>query len=113
LKQLKRTEVYAVKGLLLKLEEAHLNYEEAKSNIEAAASSLRAAEAWLAGAAMDYDLDPSLAKEMISPYKATLLAKEDYFRSVFDYNMALGRVISAVGWTLSDFFSRVLEEKAD
>ena len=56
---------------------------------------------------MDYDLDPSLAKEMISPYKSTLRAKEDYFRSVFRYNMAIGMVVKAVGWTLSDYLSNV------
>jgi outer membrane protein TolC len=113
LKQLKRTEVYAVKGLLLKLEEAYLGYEEAKANMDAAAGSLRAAEAWLTGAAMDYDLDPKLAKEMISPYKATLLAKEDFFRSVFQYNMAVAKVIRAVGWTRSDYISNVLGEQAN
>jgi outer membrane protein TolC len=107
LKQLKRTEIYAVRGVLLRLEEAYVKYMEAKSNMEAASNALRAAEAWLTGAAMDYDLDPSLAKEMISPYKSTLLAKEDFFRSVFEYNLAIGRVISAVGWTLSDFLSNV------
>ncbi|MBF0431279.1 MAG: TolC family protein [Fibrobacteria bacterium] len=107
LNMLKRKEVYAARGILILLEEAWLKYLEAKANLKSSSNSLRAAEAWLKGAAMDYDLDPSLAKEMITPYKETLYTKKDYFEAIFQYNMAIGEVIAATGWTLSDYLSKV------
>ncbi len=106
-KLLKRKEVYAIRGLLLRLEEAYIRYLEARDNIDASSNSLRAAEAWLKGAAMDYDIDPSLAKDMISPYKETLYAKRDYFQAIYDYNRSVGNLINAIGWTYSDYLKRV------
>ncbi len=104
LQQLKRTEVYAAQGLLLQLEDAHLRFLSAQSRVSESAASLRAAEAWLKGAAMTYDLDPSTAKEMLSPYKTVLYAKRDYYEAVLEQNIAQARVLKAVGWTLSDYF---------
>ncbi len=109
LEQLRRTEVYAAQGLLLQLEDAHLRYLNAQARVQESATSLRAAEAWLKGAAMTYDLDPSTAKAMLSPYKTVLNAKKDYFEAVLDQNVALARVFEAVGWTLSDYFDNLSE----
>ncbi len=107
LEQLKRTEVYAAKGLLLRVEEAYIEFLAQKANLKAAESSLRAAEAWLKGAAINYDVDPSLAMEMVAPYKETLEAKRNYFQGIYDYNMALGKLINSVGWTLSRYLDNL------
>jgi len=107
LKELKRTEVYAAKGLLLRLEEAYIQFLAAKSNVKAADLSLRAAEAWLKGAAINYDLDPSLANEMISPYRETLSAKQNYYESIYEYNLAFGKVVNAVGWTMTEYLNKL------
>lgn len=105
LKQLQRKEVYAVRGLVMQAEDAYLCFIEAKDNMESALRSLKAAEAWLKGAAMKYDLDPSLAKDLISPYKTTLNAKKDYYKAVYEYNMAFSKVLKSIGWTLNDFLA--------
>ncbi len=104
LTQLQRTEAYAAKGLLLKTAEAYVQYLSAKKNVEESQKSLRAAEAWLKAAAMKYDLDPTLAKDMLSPYKTSLYAKKDFYEAVLEYNLAVSKVIKAVGWTLTDYF---------
>ncbi len=105
LKQLQRKEVYATRALLMLLEEAYIQVKEAESNVSSASNSLRAAEAWLKGAAMAYDLDPSQAKEMITPYKEVLEGKRNFFEAVYLYNQAVAKVIYCVGWTLSDFLT--------
>lgn len=104
LRQLERTETYAVRGLLLKLTDAYIQALSAKAKVEESAKALRAAEAWLKAAAMKYDLDPTLAKGMISPYRATLTAKRDHFEAMLDYNILFAKLLKAVGWTLDDYF---------
>ncbi len=103
LTQLERTETYAARGLLLKMQDEYAQMLNCKANVVEAQKSLRAAEAWLKGAALKYDLDPSTAKDMISPFKTVLGAKRDYFEAVLNYDLAVSKVIKAIGWTLGDY----------
>lgn len=103
LRQLERTEAYAARGLLLKLQDEYIQMLNCKANVGESQKSLRAAEAWLKGAAIKYDLDPSTAKDMISPFKTVLGAKRDYFEAVLNYNLAVSKVIKSIGWTLGDY----------
>jgi outer membrane protein TolC len=103
LTQLERTETYAARGLLLKLQDEYIQMLNCKANVADAQKSLRAAEAWLKGAAMKYDLDPSNAKDLISPYKTALGARRDYYEAVLNYDLAVAKVIKSIGWTLGDF----------
>jgi outer membrane protein TolC len=103
LTQLERTEAYAARGLLLKLQDEYLQMLNCKANVAEAQKSLRAAEAWLKGAAMKYDLDPSNAKDLISPYKTALGARRDYYEAVLNYDLAVAKVIKSIGWTLGDY----------
>jgi outer membrane protein TolC len=104
LTQLERTEAYAARGLILKMQDEYIQMLNQRANAAEAQKSLRAAEAWLKGAALKYDLDPSTAKDMISPYKTVLGAKRDYFEAVLNYNLAVSKVIKSIGWTLTDYF---------
>ena len=104
LRQLQQTETYAARGLLLKLQDEYAQMLKAKADFIESQKSSRAAEAWLKAVAMKYDLDPSAAKDMLSPYRAALSAKRDYFQAILDYDIAVSKVINAVGWTLSDYF---------
>ena len=101
--QLERTETYAARGLLLRMQDEYVQMLTARTNVSEAQKSLRAAEAWLKGAALKFDLDPSTAKEMISPFRAVLSAKKDYFEAVMNYNVAVAKVIKSIGWTLTDY----------
>ncbi|HKP96362.1 MAG TPA: TolC family protein, partial [Fibrobacteria bacterium] len=103
LTQLERTETYAARGLLLKLQDEYIQMLNYRANANDAQKSLRAAEAWLKGAALKYDLDPATAKDMISPYKTVIGAKRDYFEAVMNYNLAVAKVIKSIGWTLTDY----------
>ncbi len=104
LTQLERTETYAARGLILKMQDEYIQMLNQRSNVTEAQKSLRAAEAWLKGAALKFDLDPSTAKDLIGPYKTVLGAKRDYFEAVLNYNLAVSKVIKSIGWTLTDYF---------
>ncbi|HAP00242.1 MAG TPA: hypothetical protein DCQ83_09390 [Fibrobacteres bacterium] len=105
LRQLERTEVYAARGLLLKVEDAYVRLLKSRADVEAAEKSMRAAKAWLKGEAMKYDLDASGgSRELISPFKQSLTAQRDYYKSVLEYNITVAQLFKAVGWTLPDYF---------
>jgi|GEM_PF-369315 len=106
LNQLKRKELYAARGLVMLTHEAFLKWTESQQNMISAEKSLKAAEAWLKGAAMQYDLDPSNAKDLISPYKQTLSAKRDYYNAVFEYNLSYARLLHSMGLTLNQWLSQ-------
>ncbi|MDB5103838.1 MAG: outer rane efflux protein [Fibrobacteres bacterium] len=104
LTQLERTEAYAARGLLIRMQDEYIQMLNHRANVNEAQKSLRAAEGWLKGAALKYDLDPSTAKDMISPYKTVLGARRDYYEAVMNYNLAVSKVIKSIGWTLTDYF---------
>jgi outer membrane protein TolC len=103
LAQLERTETYAARGLVLKMQDEYIQLLNCRANVTESQKSLRSAEAWLKGAALKYDLDPSTAKDILSPYKTVIGAKRDYFEAVLNYNLAVSRVIKSIGWTLTDY----------
>jgi outer membrane protein TolC len=103
LRQLERTEVYAARGVLLRVEDAYLRALKARADAEAAQNALRAAEAWLKGAAMRYDLDPDEASGLTAPFRQSVTAKRDFYKAVLEYNLAVAALFKSVGWTLSDY----------
>jgi outer membrane protein TolC len=113
LTQLERTETYAARGLILKMQDEYVQMLNQRANVTEAQKSLRAAEAWLKGAALKYDLEPSTAKDMIGPYKTVLGAKRDYFEAVMNYNLSVAKVIKSIGWTLTDYFHNLKVNQAE
>jgi outer membrane protein TolC len=103
LRQLERTEVYAARGILLRVEDAYLQMAKARSDAEEAQKALRAAEAWLKGVAMKYDLNETGGTDIVAPFKQSLTAKRDYYKAVLEYNVAVAKLFTATGWTLSDY----------
>jgi outer membrane protein TolC len=112
LRQLERTEVYAARGVLLRVEDAYLRMVKARTDVEDAQNALRAAEAWLKGAAMRYDLDPSEASGLTSPFRQSITAKRDFYKAVLEYNLAVAAVLKSVGWTLSDYLGTLPSQHA-
>lgn len=112
LRQLERTEVYAARGILMRVEDAWLRMNKARTDAEDAQNALRAAEAWLKGAAMRYDLDPSEASGLTSPFKQSISAKRDFYKAVLEYNLAVAGVLKATGWTLSDYLGTLQPQGA-
>jgi outer membrane protein TolC len=103
LRQLELTEVYAARGVLLKVQDAWLRLEKSRVDIEDAQRALRAADAWLKGAAIRYDLDRSEARSMSQPFRQSIASRHEYYGAVLEYNLAVAALFKSVGWTLSDY----------
>ncbi|MGL1901413.1 MAG: TolC family protein [Fibrobacterales bacterium] len=101
LTHLQRKESYAERGLGLLLDEQYGKFEKSRTLLSSARASLRAAEAWLKGAAMKYDVDPSEARGLIKAFKAKVGAKRNYLKSVYNYNIEVGRLFERSGWSIA------------
>jgi hypothetical protein len=102
---LKRKDVYASEGLMIKLQEKWQRFERNRKSLKSVANSLRASEALLKGAAMKYDVDPAQGAILIKAFKSNVQMKQVFAKSVYDYNVAFAHILQAVGWTLEDYLS--------
>ena len=102
---LKRKDVYALEGLMIKLQEKWQRFERNRKSLKSVSNSLRASEALLKGAAMKYDVDPAQGAILIKAFKSNVQMKQVFAKSVYDYNVAFAHILQAVGWTLEDYLS--------
>ena len=100
--QLRRKENYATRGLLLQLDQQWAVVQRDRGRVESSARSQRAAEAWLKGAAMKYDIDPSEGKGLIKAFQAEIKTRTDWSKAVLDYNISVAKLYRQVGWTPED-----------
>lgn len=102
---LKMKENYAAEGTVLLAEEQYHKTVAMKEKMDALKESLRASDAILKGAAMQYDLDPSKASDLISAYTQNVNLKKDYYMAICKYNIAIAELIARMGMHLSDYRS--------
>lgn len=100
---LRMKEKYAATGLLLKLEEQYYKIIASKEKLESMKSSLRATEAILKGTAIQYDLDPSNAEQLLSAYTQNINLLKKYYFAVCAYNIDYAELIFRTGLSLDDF----------
>lgn len=103
--ELRKLDYYAEEGLLLRLEEQYAKVIRFKKSIRSAKTSLRASDAWLKGAAMKFDLDPSQAGVLMKAFQKNMMNRKDLYKAIYDYNIALGALIEKTGWTLEQYHS--------
>jgi len=96
---LQQTQSYAHSGIELQIEEKYEDFLVAKGKLESARNSLRATEGMLKGAALQYEINPGKASGLLaSAYKKNLLMKKDYYFAVYDYNMAVAKLLAQAGY---------------
>jgi len=96
---LQQTQSYAHSGIELQIEEKYEDFLVAKGKLESARNSLRATEGMLKGAALQYDINPGKTSGLLaSAYKKNLLMKKDYYFAVYDYNMAVAKLLAQAGY---------------
>lgn len=103
--ELKKLDIYAEAGLLAKLEEQYNKVLFHQKRIKSASASLRASDAWLKGAAMKFDIDPSQTGQLMKAFQKNMVNRTDLYKAIYDYNIALGALIEKTGWTLPQFHS--------
>jgi outer membrane protein TolC len=102
---LEQTKNYALHGLEVQLRESYQEHQRATRVLDAARDALRASDAWLKGAAMSYDFDPSQSAALIRAYTVNLEIRKKYYMAIYAYNLSIADVLSSVGWTLPEYYS--------
>ena len=103
LETLLQKEAYAEKALVLQLENQYKTVVMHYKRQTSAAASLQSADAWLKGAAMKFDLDPSQVEGLLKAYEKNVEAQKDYYECVLDYDIAMAGLIAETGLTLDEY----------
>ncbi|RJQ13336.1 MAG: TolC family protein [Nitrospiraceae bacterium] len=95
--KLERLREFAEIGIPLQVEKSYRELIEAKEDIEATGKAFRAARKWMIGAVMNYDMGIGEAKDAADAIAAYGKMKEEYIRSVYNFNMGHANVLQASG----------------
>lgn len=87
-------------GIHLEIESAHGTFRRAEKELETSLEARNLVREWVQLARDEFDLDPSQVKELVSAFDALAESEEAYYRSIFDYNVALAELERVVGVTL-------------
>jgi outer membrane protein TolC len=94
---------YALKGLLIEMENQYRKVQMYYKKQASAESSMNAANSWLKSAAMKYDLDPSQAQALLKSYQRYIEVNRDYYECVMNYDIAVAELIAKIGLTLAEY----------
>ena len=95
--KLTKTMDFAEAGIPLQVKKAYLEAEEAKNNIISSKKSYKAAKKWLVIAGANFDMGIGPAKEIFDAALAYVKMKAEYFKSIYNYNIALANLSHATG----------------
>ncbi len=96
-RQLSSMKEQAQRGAQLDVQRAHVQYLRAESDLEAARKSRSLARQWLKEAKNEYEFDPDQLKELISAFESWALIEQQYFQSVYDFNVSVATLEMACG----------------
>ena len=96
-RQLSSMKEHAQRGAQLDVQRAHAQYLRAESDLEAARQSRSLARQWLKEAKDEYEFDPDQLKELISAFESWALIEQQYFQSIYDFNVSVATLEMACG----------------
>ncbi|MBI4848861.1 MAG: TolC family protein [Nitrospirae bacterium] len=88
---------HASAGIPLQVEKSYREMIEAKNSIEATRKAFESARKWMIGAVMNYDMGIGEAKDAADAIAAYGNMKEQYIKSVYNFNMSYANVLQASG----------------
>jgi outer membrane protein TolC len=95
--KLERLREYADAGIPLQVEKSYRELMEAKQSIEATRKAFQSARKWMVGAVLNYDMGVGEAKDAADAIAAYGKMKEEYIKSVYNFNMSHANVLQASG----------------
>lgn len=95
--KLARLREYADVGIPLQVEKSYRELMEAKKSIEATRKAFQSARKWMIGAVLNYDMGVGEAKDAADAIAAYGKIKEEYIKSVYNFNMGHANVLQASG----------------
>ena len=97
-----RLREYADVGIPLQVEKSYRDLIEAKKNIDATKKAFRSARKWMVGAVMNYDMGIGEAKDAADAIVAYGKIKEEYIKSVYNYNMSYANLLQTTGLSVKE-----------
>jgi outer membrane protein TolC len=95
--KLTKTMDFAEAGIPLQVKKAYLEAVEAKENIISTERSYKSAKKWLVIAVANFDMGIGPAKEIFEALSAYARMNVEYFKSIYNYNMALANLSHVTG----------------
>ena len=96
-RELSSIKEHAQRGAQLDVQRAHAQYLRAESHLEAARQSRSLARQWLKEAKNEYEFDPDQLKELITAFESWALIEQQYFQSIYDFNVSVAALEMACG----------------
>ena len=90
---------HARRAAQLDVQRAHAQYRRAESDLQAARQSRSLARQWLKEAKDEYEFDPDQLKELISAFESWALIEQQYFQSIYDFNISVATLRNGLRWT--------------
>jgi len=95
--KLQRLKEYADIGVPMQVEKSYREMMEAKESIEALKNAYQAARKWMVGAVLNYDMGIGEAKDAADAIAAYGKMKEEYIKSVYNFNLGYANVLQTSG----------------
>lgn len=100
--KLERLREYADAGIPLEVEKIYRELMGAKNNIEATGEAYQSARKWMIGAVMNYDMGIGEARDAADAIVAYGKIKEEYIKSLYNYNMGYASLLQATGLAVQE-----------
>jgi outer membrane protein TolC len=91
------TRDYAERNIPLQIKKSYLDIQEAEKSIAATRTAYSNAKKWVVAALANFDFGVGPAKEIFDALENYARMRADYFRSIYNYEMAQANLIYAVG----------------
>ncbi len=102
--KLERLREYADVGIPLQVEKSYRELMEAKQSIDATRRAYQSARKWMIGAVLNYDMGVGEAKDAADAIAAYGKIKEEYIKSVYNFNMGYANILQASGLAGEDIY---------
>jgi hypothetical protein len=92
------TERFALGGVGLEVEEAFAEASAAERRMQAFGQALKFARQWLLKVQQGIDVGTFEDEDIVDPAKEYAVKRFEHMTSIFEYNVALGKLELATGW---------------
>jgi outer membrane protein TolC len=96
-RQLEARQSSARQGIRLEIDAARSDALRSRQELDGALEVRNLVREWVQIAREEFELDPAQIKALVSAFEALAASEEAYYRSIFDYNLALAELERVVG----------------
>jgi outer membrane protein TolC len=90
-------------ALQLEVRRAYEKVVETATKLRESKKAMKASERWLRSASMTFDIGVGEIKDLLEAFKANGEMRAEYYRNIYEYNVAVATLEKTVGQTLIDW----------